>query len=319
MARLSLVVLSLGIIWLAFNTFCEMEPARPKAALAMALVVILMPQHTFINSSVGDGTLAELMASAVLYCWVLLFRRGARVPLIVGIALGTLLAALSKATAYFLVPLDAGLALWWFLRQRRQPWSHKRFVYLGIGALALGIGAWVVSHSGLGVYELHSIGPVLSAPKLWLTDARGMTLEQALLATLDSFWADFGWMAVPASPRWYGAILLLTAMAGVGWLVGSKDEHEAPGWAVIVMGAAFSCAFFAYFWGALLSSGSDLYQYQGRYLFPAALPLAFLLVGGWLRLLPARHQNTLFAAVVFLAMFDACALMGYLIPYFYYH
>jgi hypothetical protein len=320
MARLSSVALSLGIVWLAFNAFCEMEPARPKAALAMALVMILIPQHTFINSSVGDGTLAELMASVVFYCWVLLFRRGARVPLIIGIALGTLFAALSKATAYFLAPLDLVLALWWFFRQRRQPWSHKRFAYLAIGAVALGIGAWVASHSGLGEYVVRSIQAVLTAPKLLLTtDARGMTLEQALLATVDSFWANFGWMAVPASQRWYGAILFLTAMAGVGWLVGGKHEHEAPAWAGIMMGAAFLCAFVVYVWGALLSSGSDLYQYQGRYLFPAALPFAFLLVGGWLRLLPARHQNTLFAAVVFLAMFDACALMGYLIPYFYYH
>jgi len=318
MVRFSSVLLNLGIVWLAFRTFCEMVPARPRVASAMALVVILMPQHTFINSTAGDGTLAELMACVVLYCWVLLFRRGARPRLVLAIAFGTLFAVLSKATAYFLVPLDMGLALWWFFRQHRQPWSRRRFAYLGIGMLAVGIGAWLSSHSAPGAYALKSIQAQMSFPSALWVDSGGTTLDQALLGTHDSFWANFGWMAVPTSSRWYGALLLITAVAAVGWLSGSKDEQDAPAWAAIMMGAALLSAFGLYAWAALLWPASGLYQNQGRYLFPATIPFAFLLVGGWLKLLPARRQNVLFAGVLFLAVFDAWSVMGYIISYFYY-
>jgi hypothetical protein len=317
MARLSSVLLSLGIIWLAFRTFSELVPSRPKTVLAMTLVVVLIPQHTFINSTVGDGTLAELMACIVLYCWVLLFARGARLLPVLAIVLGTLLAVLSKTTAVFLIPLDLGLALWWSLRQDRQLWRPRHFVYLGIGVVAVGIGAWLASHSPLGANTLKTIQALLTSRGLSLVDAGGMTLDQALLASYDSFWANFGWMAVQTSPRWYGAILLATAIAALGWLKGKKEEQVASSWAAILMGVALLSAFGVFVWAALLSPGGQYYQFQGRYLFPAVIPLAFLLVGGWMKLMP-RRQDVLLAGVLFLAVFDAWCMMGYIIPYFYY-
>ncbi len=214
MARFSSVLLNLGIVWLAFRIFCEIMPARRKIAFAMALVVVLMPQHTFINSTVGDGPLAEFMACAVLYGWVRLFRTGARCCRDPRDCLRARCSAvLSKATAIFLVPLDAGLALWWLLRQRRQRWSRRRLAYLGIGVAGGGRRRMGLERPFCRRGLTLGVDPGRGClPPSWLmVDARGITFGQALLASHDSFWAYFGWMAVPVSPRWYGAILLLTA------------------------------------------------------------------------------------------------------------
>ncbi|HEX9118574.1 MAG TPA: hypothetical protein VGA61_21085 [Anaerolineae bacterium] len=317
-ARFSSILLNLGIIAFAYQTFGLLAPGRAGVPLAMTLVVVLMPQHTFINSMAGDGPLAELGAGLVLYGWLRLFRQGARPGLIVLLALATVAAIASKATAAFLVPLDLGLAAWWYFHRGTGIWSRRRFAYLGIGLAAVAAGAWIFGRSGLGAYALDAVQSLISSPKLLLADARNMTLDQALLASQDSFWGNFGWMALPLSARWYGAILALTVLALAGWLSGGREDGEPPRWAALMMAAACLVAFGVFTWTSLLANVSGYYQFQGRYLFPVVVPFTFLLVGGWLRLAPARRRQILFGVVVFVAFLDAWSLLGYIIPYFYY-
>ncbi len=82
-------------------------------------------------------------------------------------------------------------------------------------------------------------------------------------------------------------------------------SRSLPHGRAIMMGAAFLTAFGLFVWAALLSPSSGYYQYQGRYLFPAVIPFAFLLVGGWLKLYRRGDRIVLFAGVLFLAVFDA--------------
>ena len=69
-ARFSTILLNMGIVWIAFLTFSRVVLARSHLVLAMTALVVFLPQHTFINSAVGDGPLAELMTCLVIYCWV---------------------------------------------------------------------------------------------------------------------------------------------------------------------------------------------------------------------------------------------------------
>lgn len=317
-ARLSSVLLNIGIVWLAYRTFSELVLSRSYLIWSMTAVVVFLPQHTFINSTVGDGPLAELMACLVLYCWARLFRRGVTAWTVSGIAVGTLIAIWSKATAAFLIPLDFGLALWWLFRQPRRTWQHAAFVCVGVGLLGLAVLLWDYHQSPLGSRTL-SMFWESSPVQEWLwVDARGLAFGEALLLSHDSFWANFGWMSVPVSPRWYGAILLLTLLAVVGWLLGGKDQEDFPPWGVIMMGGSFLMAVTIFIWKGLLAPSSAYYQFQGRYLFPVVIPVAFLLIGGWMQLIPpGRRQILIMSAVMLFAMFDAWAIMGYIVPYFY--
>lgn len=317
-ARFSSVLLNVAIVGLAFKTFSELVPAHPYLVYAMTAVVVFLPQHTFINSTVGDGPLAELAACLVLYCWVLLFCRGIGVWAVLGIVLGTLAGILSKVTAAFLVPLDIGLGLWWCFRRTGQAWTWQRAAYVGIGLALLAILTWAWFRSPLSVHMPSTIQGSLPAADLLWEDRRGVTLGEALLGSHDSFWANFGWMTVPVSSRWYGALLTLTGAAALGWVLGGKVRDVYPRWAPTMMGTAFLLALAIFVWTGLLAQTSGFYQYQGRYLFTAIIPFAFLLVGGWMRIMPPGRRKILIgSAIAFLVLFDAWSVMAYMIPYFY--
>lgn len=317
LVRLSSILLNVGIVWLAERAFRELVPFRPGLVSLMVAVVVFLPQHTFINSMVGEGPLAELMACLVLYCWFRLFRRGFKMWEVVGIVGGTLIGVWSKTTAAFLIPLDIGLALWWLVRRPGRVWTRRHAVYVCIGVVLLGTGIWMWRHSSLGALTLNSAQRVLAFPELVWVDKRGITFWEALVIAYDSFWANFGWMALPVSERWYGAVALLSLAALAGWVVGKPEKGE-PLWMVgLTSGTVFTaCVIFV--WTALLVKESGYYQFQGRYLFPVIIPYIFLLVGGLERLFPARlRRHVMVFLLVFLVCFDVSCLAGYILPYFY--
>jgi len=319
LARLSSVLLNVMITWLALQTFLVLVPSRPTLAVLMAAVVAFLPQHTFINSTVGDGPMAELMACLVLYCWARTFRHGFRVGEIVGVILGTLAGIWCKRTAVFLIPVNVGLGVWWLLRWSRRDRVGRHIAGFcgGLVLLAAGIWFWRYSYMGLGAWSALSRLWQASPDSLNWADARGLTLEEGLLVAYDSFWANFGWMALPVGGRWYGAIMLLSLMALIGWGI-RRPEDEIPSWAVGMMGGALFIACAAFVWVALLTDATRYYNFQGRYLFPALTPYAFLLVGGLERFLPIRERRYGMALFgLFMVYFDACCLAGYILPYFY--
>lgn len=317
LARLSSVLLNVGIVWLAYRTFGELTPSRPGLASLMTAVVVFLPQHTFVNSTVGEGPLAELMACLVLYCWVRLFRRGLGSWEVAGIVFGTLGGIWSKTTVSFLIPVDIGLALWWLLRRSHRTWTWRHTVYLCAGVVLLGLGIWLWRGSTLGALTLNAVRRLFSFPELVWVDRKGVSFGEALLLAQDSFWANFGWMALPTSARWYGATLLLSCVALVGWLVG-QSESKGQRWMAGMMGGTVALAWAIFVWRGLLAQESEYFQYQGRYLFPIVIPYAFLLVGGLERVCPAhlrRHGAIL--SLLGLICFDTLCLARYILPYFY--
>jgi len=314
-ARLSSVLLSLGITWLAFLTFEELELSSLVFIASMA-VVIFLPQHTFINSMVGEGPLAELVACLVIYCWTRLFHREFRFWEAIGIVSGTFAGMWSKSTATFLMPVDVWLAIWFFLRRQRRVWTRRSVIYSCAGIVVLGLGLWGWSHSRLGAIATDYAQLPLSSPGLLLVDERGITIWQALGLSYDSFWANFGWMALPVSQRWYGAITLLSLMAAVGWIIGGSGREE-DSWIARMMGGIGFVAW-AMFISVAIAFRPGYYQYQGRYLFPVIIPYTFLLVGGLERLFSGHlRRSVVLFFLLALVCFDVWCIVGYIIPCFY--
>jgi hypothetical protein len=125
-------------------------------------------------------------------------------------------------------------------------------------------------------------------------------------------------MNVPVSGRWYGALLLLSGLALIGWLLGRRSRDLFPRWAVGLMIAAFFTAVAVFVSVAILWTSSEYYQFQGRYLFPVVVPFAFLLVGGWTHLVPPQKRRLLLGlAVGLLAFIDIWSILVYIVPYYY--
>jgi hypothetical protein len=319
-ARFSSVVLNVLIVWLAWRIFGEAMPKRPKLAAAMTAFVVFLPQHTFINASVGDGSLAEAAACGVLCGWLVLLRRDrTRLASVAGaglVAAGTAVAMWTKRTGAFLLPLDVGaLALLLTLRFRGAA-SRRRLVYLTSGLVLSGILVALLLRTPVGRSMGRQIGQWWSAPEFYLGNER-ISLGEALWQAYDSFWGQFGWMNVRLGYGWYVLIYVL-GLAGVeGWLWPRWSEWRVSRRARAVLGLGLVPAV-AVWLGFVVFTPSGLATYQGRYLFPATVPIAFFYVGGWARWVPEQWQKYVLPGVVgVLAVVDATALCLGVWPFFY--
>lgn len=335
--RLVSVVIGALVVALAFQTGRRLEPGSPALAYGAALFVLLLPQHAYLLGVVSDGHLAELLASVTLYLLVVLERLGYSWRRVLLAALAGAGALLSKTTGYFLVPLAALAATdwaWRAYRAGRKPAAKRRgragqtvvlaAVALGVVLLApLALLPRVSAQPASMLAHLLAAGaaPGGFTPRIVALLVEGQ-LRPALLGNFMSFWATFGWMTAPLPGGWYvllGAACLLSAL-GWGRLLRRRGKPGGPGavpggYALLALAAALSLAVI---WGWMLLSTIGLGVYQGRYLFGAIVPIALLLVRGWLALAPVRQPRRALAVLIAgLVLLDAGALLLVMVPFFY--
>lgn len=142
-------------------------------------------------------------------------------------------------------------------------------------------------------------------------------LTDGVTVTFRSFWGQFGWMGVLMNDRVYLLLLALTvvAVAGLGLYVirvfRRRDLLDWTQWWSILLCAVLILAGLA----AYIGYNFKFYQLQGRYLFPAIIPIALFLVIGARELLPRAYAHWILA-LLYLAMvgLDIAALFLYIIP-----
>jgi hypothetical protein len=141
--------------------------------------------------------------------------------------------------------------------------------------------------------------------------------QNFLAITLRSFWAQFGWMGVLVDERIYLALFALTAVALLGlalyayrlvqqwaWL------DDTTRWCLGVMALLVITAIVDY-----LGYNGKFFQAQGRYLFPALIPIALFFVLGLREILSKEHARFLFALLYLMMVgLDIAALFLYIVP-----
>ncbi len=112
-----------------------------------------------------------------------------------------------------------------------------------------------------------------------------------LLTTFRSFWAQFGWMSVLVDERIYLLLALLCAVVGSGFLiylvrvVRQRDVLSAYQRAALgLLALSAFLTLLSYLW-----YNTKFVQHQGRYLFPALVPLGLFFTLG-LREILARER-----------------------------
>jgi hypothetical protein len=315
-ARLSTIILQLGIVWLAWRIFNSVAPGRPRLAAAMTAFVVFLPQHTFVNSTVGEGALAELGACLAIYAWIRLLLGPPRLRYAAAALAGTLVGMWAKKTAAFLLVVDV-VGVGWLLcaRSRTAGW-RRRAAYAGVGLVAVALVLAVALGTPAGRSALRVLSTWLVSPELSVESAH-MSLGTVIWNALDSFWARFGWMNVPAGQGWYAVVYVLMALAAEGWLLPRSETLSGTRRAAILLALPLVAAV-ATWVGFLLLWRTGLAFSQGRYLFPVTVPLAYFLVEGWRRCTPRRHQHVFTPAVFgLLAVLDAAAICLAIWPFYY--
>lgn len=257
------------------------QPQLPLA-LAAAAFVAFIPQHVAMLASVNNDALAELWM--MLGFWLLL--RSAATPntrnyWLLSLVLG--LAFITKATVYILL-LPALLALWLDWRAGRS--TPAASIAKLLPALLLG-GLWWARNAAvygwpdvLGLQRHAAV--VVGQPRTadWLAQFGAAQFMRRLLATtFNSFWGQFGWMSAPMSGAIYALLGLLCAAICAGLWLGrasaatSKNTLRQRQHMLLLAGAAGTLLAFLYY-------NLSFVQHQGRYLFPALLPLAIVATHG---------------------------------------
>ncbi len=112
-----------------------------------------------------------------------------------------------------------------------------------------------------------------------------------------SFWGDFGWLNRPFP--WLTYLFLAAATLAALWGLSRRIQQRANvDRGLIIFSLLAASLILLQTWTPMLGSA---WQPQGRYLFPALLPIAVLLLAGWEALLPPRRQNWL-PSLIFISL-----------------
>jgi 4-amino-4-deoxy-L-arabinose transferase-like glycosyltransferase len=243
---------------------------------------------------------------------------------------GLLLAAalLTKTTAYVVVGVAAAaVALRWRRECRPSGWAARQLAWMLVPALLLS-APWFVRNGltygwtdPLGLARHESIVAGQPRSSEWLANYGWWgLLSRMARTTFPSFWGQFGWMAVPLPSAIYRALLLFSILLAVGFVIRLSRERRSQSSGLLVYQSttllvlSALLTFAAFVWYNL-----TFVQHQGRYLFPALIPLATAAALGldtWTTALPRRLRTpaaaALFGCMAALALYSLCKSIPFL-------
>jgi len=317
--RLFSAILGACVVIVAFAVILTLFPAQPYLALGTAIFVALLPQHVAMLAGLENDSLAELLIGLTLWACLLYLGNYPSSPVAdkdniatksfhpgwIGLLLG--LALFTKVTAYLLVGI-VGLALVLRTVRNRPSLSHfiRESLWIGVPALFFG-GIWWLHNIqmygfpdflGLGRHNLVVVGQLRMSDYI---NQYGLSsvISNGLQTTFHSFWGQFGWMGV-LLPGWiYTVALIITILAVVGtgiWLFrfrsalsGSINAPRRNGVLLLAVLGLLAIAEIIYY-------NLSFVQFQGRYLYPGLIAIAFFFVVGavgWVSLLRMRGAHWL--------------------------
>lgn len=330
-ARLLSVLLgALTVLWIGLAAR-ELFPDDPLVRYGTPLFAALHPMFVSSFAAVNNDALVHCLTGFAFLLLARLLVRGANPARLVLLVVVIAAAVLTKRTALFLVPTALCAAAFWLVLRRRRP-----VVMLAAAALVAGLAALVLWQwwSGGGwdrlpqelrwtVLRYFFNEPDQPGRVLAYLRAQGVVpvMREYLWGMHNSFWGSFGWQVVNLPALLYVILggIGLVALAGAirrVWDAASPIAGRAMLMTAAVAVALQALAATAFFVSYLYLPYPPLPQ--GRYLFGAMTGIGLLLTAGLGAWLPAaRRPGALRAFALAMAGFDALALLGFVVPYFY--
>lgn len=330
------LLMGAGVVALAYAIARLLLPQQEWVAWSTAVLVAFIPQHLHMLTSANNDALAELLIATNL----LLLLKWTQQPDTsrwlwwLGLLLG--LGFLTKGTVYLMAPVIGVAILWEGWRRRRRIIGNGLRVF--VPALLLGALWWgrnMAVYGGLDFlgktrHDAVVVGQIRTAE--WIAEyGLAGTVSRFLQTTFNSFWGQFGWMAVPM-PQWvYGMLLVLvvTAVSGccLALFVWPAVPGKTSGWLrrLPISNLEFVVLVLLTLLTATLHVGYNLtfVQHQGRYLFPALIPLAFgtaVGLGAWAVIMAEKVRQPRLPYLLpiglglALVLLDLMALYRYILP-----
>jgi 4-amino-4-deoxy-L-arabinose transferase-like glycosyltransferase len=307
--RIFSLVLGLGIVLSGYAIARRVFPDHAVIAAGTAAFVAFVPQHVYMMAGVNNDSLAGLLVGAIL----LLSIRMAQVPilrhrelLLSGLVLG--LGLLTKATVYPMVGvvLVALVGRWWMRQDSNPPQLLAEALTIVLPAVLIAAPWWIRNivvygwPDWLGLIRHAAVVEGQPLTSQWISEhGSGAWLNRGIELTFQSFWGQFGWMSVAMDFRVYFGLALATALAVLSFFwpsAWSEQKQKSP--VIHLLFTQFILVLSAY-----LAYNVVFVQHQGRYLFPAIIPIALMFAVGFFRLLRgALARHVAIGLVCFLAL-----------------
>jgi len=322
--RLFSVALGAGVLLAAFLVVRVVFPERTELALRTVAFIAFIPQHVAMMAGINNDALGELAVALVLWMTTIyVFRKNDR-PWFLGVLLG--IALLSKTTAYpVLVVVVLAALLRWRIERRSLAWLLRQMGWLFIPSSA--ISAPWFARNGIAYGWLDPLGLVRHSqivsgqPRTseWLMTYGWWGLLAKLgRTTFQSFWGQFGWMGVLLPVRIYQVLAIFSGFLLLGfawWIVDPRrvrlSREQRVSLVLLAISAILTVTAFAWY-------NRSFVQHQGRYLFPALVPVGLavaLALDEESRLLPSVAVPWAVGGMFGLfALFDVYCLYGVILP-----
>jgi 4-amino-4-deoxy-L-arabinose transferase-like glycosyltransferase len=330
--RIFSLLLGAGVIATGYAICLRLFPTRRWLAVTAAVFIAFLPQHISVLASVNNDGLAELLIGVILWLlinWLQLESqgltggRGRRLLTASGVMLG--LGFLTKGTVYPLAIL-VGLVL---LQRFRKDWHGllQAGLALFLPAMLLGSLWWgrnVVVYGGFDILGKAAHDSVVHGQPRTDELIANVGLAEAMgrfwRTTFNSFWGQFGWMTVPL-PGWvYRSLLLFSGLVLTGLALAMR-QRKLAGRVLYPRPLAVLAGLFVLTLGVHVGYNFTFEQHQGRYLFPALIPIGVgVAVGldGWARLARRYYSVSIAVLPVGLALLfiglDLWALFQVIVP-----
>ncbi|WP_322801852.1 hypothetical protein [Thermoflexus sp.] len=275
--RLLSLLLGATTVGAAYAAVRVMAPGRPRWALGAAALTAWNPMFPFIMGAINNDTLINALSALTLWQLARLWRYGMSSPraLLLGLLLG--LAALSKLSGLALWAFTAGVLFVLVRKGRLRLPELLRYGGLIYGiAIALS-GWWFLRNwvlygdpTGLNVM-LEIFGRRTVSPVQLLAEARGFVW---------SFWAVWGWFNILADPPVYLFLEAWLLLSAIGAMLSMGEAWRKPDPEARALWAG-ALGYTGLVFAGLVRWTSMTSASQGRLMFPAIGPIAWMLWVGW--------------------------------------
>ncbi len=314
--RLLSVLLGCCLLWVTYHIAKEIFPGDETLALGTTAFVAFVPMHIAITAAVNNDTLAELILAGILWMLVRYVKtsppglggteggRAEGIGRFVGLGVLMGLGLLTKITTLVAIPLAlvAVIVKGIWLEQDQKSNFAQRYLFpvtCFLFLTCLLTLPWFVRNAsvygGLDIFGLQRHDAiVVGQPRTaeWLAQLGATKFAQDfILTTFRSFWAQFGWMGILVDQRIYLILALFCAVVGLGLALFFATNYTnftnlspQKRMALGLLALSALLTLLSYLWYNL-----KFVQHQGRYLFPALVPLGLAFALG-LREILARDK-----------------------------
>lgn len=336
------VLLSLVLSALAFLIFTRVFPDNPLLQLVGVGIIATLPMHLAMSAAINNDTLAEIIVALILWFAILRAQgklQDRRFVIFGGLAFG--IALLTKTTIYSsIILLIVAEYAYRQIQLARQAAGARLSARLWNCSLCASFAKTIAPLLGIALllsvlwfarnaltYGVNDIlawqrhdavvtGQPTTAQFIAQFGLRNVLIDFFAIS-FKSFWAQFGWMGVLVNDRLYTLLFALTAFATLGawvWVVRLVRERKnftrMARWTWVLLSILLLLTFAAHVYYNL-----KYVQPQGRYLFPALIPLAAFWAAGMNELLNARYARLIFALLYLAMLFlDYIALSWFIVP-----